>query len=92
MHNVYSYAFYKFMDEASLLKKTGFITEAFLKEEEVNAHEEYEYIVRFANTDKDWKKIIRRMLKKHEQGVRSDNCSPNCNGRGRRKSRRLSSS
>lgn len=55
MHKVYSYAFYKFMNEASLLKRAGFSTEAILKEEAVNADGEYEDIVRFVITDKEWK-------------------------------------
>ena len=57
MHKVYSYAFYKFMNEASLLKRAGFSTEAILKEEAVNAHGEYEDIVRFVITEKEWKSI-----------------------------------
>ena len=55
MHKVYSYAFYKFIDEASLLKRAGFTTEAILKEEAVSYEGEYEDIVRFAITDKEWK-------------------------------------
>lgn len=54
MHKVYSYAFYKFMDEASLLKRAGFTTEAILKEEAVNAEGKYEDIVRFVITKKEW--------------------------------------
>ena len=55
LHKVYSYAFYKFLDEASLLKRAGFKTEAILKEEAVNADGKYEDIVRFAITDSEWK-------------------------------------
>lgn len=55
MHKVYSYAFYKFMNEASLLKRAGFNTEAILKEEAVDENGEYEDIVRFAIIDKEWK-------------------------------------
>ena len=54
MHKVYSYAFYKFMNEAGLLKRAGFSTEAILKEEAVNADGEFEDIVRFVITDKEW--------------------------------------
>lgn len=55
MHKVYSYAFYKFFDEASLLKNSGFSIEAVLKEEALNSDGEYEDIVRFVITDKEWK-------------------------------------
>jgi len=54
MHKVYSYAFYKFLDEASLLRRAGFTTEAILKDEAVNLTGEYEDIVRFAVTSKEW--------------------------------------
>ena len=54
MHKVYSYVFYKFLDEASLLKKAGFTTEAILKEEAISLDGEYEDIVRFVITDKEW--------------------------------------
>ena len=54
MHKVYSYAFYKYLNEAGLLKKAGFSIEAILKEEAVNADGEYEDIVRFVITDKEW--------------------------------------
>ncbi len=57
MHKVYSYAFYKFMNEAGLLKRAGFETEAILKDEAVNAEGEYEDIVRFVITDKEWKNL-----------------------------------
>ena len=55
MHKVYSYAFYKFIDEASLLKNAGFSIEAVFKEEAINSNGDYEDIVRFVITDKDWK-------------------------------------
>ena len=61
MHKVYSYVFYKFMDEASLLKRAGFTTEAILKEEAVNADGEYEDIVRFVITDKEWKSVNKNL-------------------------------
>ncbi len=57
MHKVYSYVFYKFIDEASLLKSAGFTTEAIFKEEAINSEGEFEDIVRFVITDKDWKNI-----------------------------------
>lgn len=56
MHKVYSYVFYKFMDEASLLEKAGFSKETILSKEAVNANGEYEDLVRFAITDAEWKK------------------------------------
>lgn len=48
LHKVYSYVFYKFIDEADLLKKAGFTTEAILKNEAVNEKGEFEDIVRFS--------------------------------------------
>lgn len=60
MHKVYSYAFYKFMNEASLLKRAGFTTEAILKDEAVNAEGEYEDIVRFVITDEEWKGVSKK--------------------------------
>ena len=48
IHKVYSYVFYKFLDEAELLKKAGFSTEAILKNEAVDENGNYEDIVRFA--------------------------------------------
>lgn len=62
MHKVYSYAFYKFMDEASLLKRAGFTTEAILKEEAVNANGEYEDIVRFVITRREWVELNKKDL------------------------------
>lgn len=66
MHKIYSYVFYKFMDEASLLKRVGFTTEAILKEEAINAYGEYEDIVRFAISDKEWKNINKKDIEKHK--------------------------
>lgn len=66
MHKVYSYVFYKFMDEASLLKRAGFTTEAILKEEALSADGEYEDIVRFVITDKEWKNVNKKDIEKHE--------------------------
>ncbi len=60
MHKVYSYVFYKFMDEAALLKRSGFTTEAILKDEAVNADGEYEDIVRFMIIDKEWKCLSKK--------------------------------
>lgn len=48
MHKVYSYVFYRFLDEAELLKSAGFTTEAILKNEAINRNGEYEDIVRFS--------------------------------------------
>lgn len=56
MHKVYSYVFYKFLDEANLLEKAGFTKETILNKEAVNADGEYEDIVRFAITDEEWSK------------------------------------
>ena len=47
MHKVYSYVFYKFLDEANLLKCAGFTTEAVLKDEAMDANGEYQDIIRF---------------------------------------------
>ena len=48
MHKVYSYVFYKFLDEAELLKRAGFESEAILKEEAIDENENYVDVVRFA--------------------------------------------
>ncbi len=55
MHKVYSYAFYRYLNEADLLKKAGFRTEAVLKEEAVTAEGAHEDIVRFAITEDEWR-------------------------------------
>lgn len=55
MHKVYSYAFYKFLNEANLLKRAGFEIEAILKNEIINTEGDYEDIVRFVITEKEWK-------------------------------------
>ncbi len=47
MHKVYSYMFYKFIDEAELLRKAGFEIEAVLRNEIVGNEEKYEDVVRF---------------------------------------------
>lgn len=60
MHKVYSYVFYKFIDEADLLKSAGFTSEAILKEEAVNADGKYEDIVRFAITERDWQSVNKK--------------------------------
>lgn len=65
MHKVYSYVFYKFMDEAGLLKRAGFSIEAILKEEALNAVGEYEDIVRFVITEKEWKGLNKKDIEKH---------------------------
>lgn len=48
MHKVYSYVFYKFLDEADLLKRAGFKSEAILKEEVIDSEGDYQDIVRFS--------------------------------------------
>lgn len=48
MHKVYSYVFYKFLDEAELLKRAGFESEAILKEEAIDENGNYVDVVRFA--------------------------------------------
>lgn len=60
MHKVYSYVFYKFIDEADLLKSAGFTSESILKNEAVNSAGEYEDIVRFVITDQDWKNVNKK--------------------------------
>lgn len=66
MHKVYSYAFYKFINEADLLKRSGFTTEAILKEEAVNSEGEYEDIVRFVITNKDWENVNKKDMLDNE--------------------------
>ena len=48
LHKVYSYVFYKFIDEADLLKRAGFTTEAVMKSEAYDENGNYADIVRFA--------------------------------------------
>lgn len=48
MHKIYSYVFYKFLDEVELLKNAGFSAEAILKEEALNAEGKYEDVVRLS--------------------------------------------
>lgn len=57
IHKVYSYAFFKFINEASLLKSAGFSTEAILREEVINENGQYDDIVRFAITCSEWKNL-----------------------------------
>lgn len=64
MHKVYSFAFYKFLNEAELLKRAGFNKEAILKEEAINTDGYFEDIVRFAITDKEWKSLSKDIEKK----------------------------
>ena len=47
MHKVYSYVFYKFINEANLLKRAGFTSEAILKDEAIDINGEFQDIVRF---------------------------------------------
>lgn len=48
IHKIYSYVFYKFIDEAELLKKAGFSVEAILKDESLDENGKYEDVVRFS--------------------------------------------
>ena len=48
IHKVYSYVFYKYLDEAELLKRAGFTTEAILKAEDVDENGNFEDVVRFS--------------------------------------------
>ena len=61
MHKVYSYAFYKFMNEAELLKRAGFSTEAIFKEEAVNIEGDFEDIIRFVIMDKEWNNLNKNL-------------------------------
>lgn len=54
MHKVYSYAFYKFLNEAALLKRAGFSMEAVLKGEVLGEDGEHEDIVRFSVDEEEW--------------------------------------
>ena len=54
MHKVYSFAFYRFLNEAMLLKRAGFEIEAILKNEVINVDGEYEDIVRFSVFESNW--------------------------------------
>ena len=66
IHKVYSYVFYQFLDEASLLKRAGFSIESVFRDEAVNYEGEYEDIIRFVITDKEWKNINKRDIAFHE--------------------------
>ena len=57
MHKVYSYVFYGNLDESELLRRSGFSTEAILKDEVLNLEGCYDDIVRFAITENEWKNI-----------------------------------
>lgn len=57
MHKVYSYVFYRFLDEAELLRRAGFRTEAILRDEVINSKGEYDDIIRYSILDKDWKTL-----------------------------------
>ena len=58
MHKVYSYVFYKFLDEASLLKNAGFSSEAVLRDEVIGDDGKHADIVRFSITKDAWKECI----------------------------------
>ena len=47
MHKVYSYVFYKYIDESDLLKRAGFTTEAILKNEALDENGNFDDVVRF---------------------------------------------
>lgn len=66
MHKVYSYVFYKFLNEANLLKRAGFTTESILKDEVVNADGDYEDVVRFIITDNEWKGVNKKDIEAYE--------------------------
>ena len=48
MHKVYSYVFYKFLDEAELLRNAGFEIEAVLRSEALGAGSKYDDVIRFS--------------------------------------------
>ena len=48
LHKVYSYVFYKYIDEASLLKRAGFAIEAVLRSEAVDENDLFQDIIRFS--------------------------------------------
>ncbi len=47
MHKVYSYVFYRFFDEAQLLKNAGFEVETILRKEAIDENGVYEDVLRF---------------------------------------------
>ncbi len=53
MHKVYSYVFYKFLDEADLLRKAGFEIEAVYKNEALSNEGKFEDVVRFCYINKN---------------------------------------
>ena len=48
MHKVYSYVFYKFLDEAELLKNSGFSIEAVLRGEALDENGKFQDVIRFS--------------------------------------------
>lgn len=48
MHKVYSYVFYKYVEEADLLKNAGFSIEAVYKEEALDENDKYIDVIRFS--------------------------------------------
>ena len=52
MHKIYSYVFYKFLDEAELLRKAGFEIEAVYKNEALSNEGRFEDVVRFCYINK----------------------------------------
>ena len=59
MHKVYSYVFYRFLDEATLLKNAGFSIETILRDEVLGADGSYSDVVRFSIFEHDWKQTAR---------------------------------
>lgn len=54
MHKVYSYVFYKFLDEANLFRSAGFSIEAVFRSEVKSAENEFEDVVRFSVMEDEW--------------------------------------
>lgn len=48
MHKVYSYVFYSFLDEAELLRRSGFSVEAVLRNEAVDLDGNFQDVIRFS--------------------------------------------
>ena len=48
MHKVYSYVFYKFLDESDLLRRAGFEIEAVYKNEALSNEGKFEDVIRFS--------------------------------------------
>ena len=59
MHKVYSYVFYKYLDEANLLKKAGFSSEAVLRDEVIGEDGRHADVVRFSIVKEDWENLVK---------------------------------